>query len=108
MNDGCVNDCTTVHDESRGVQPLFHVIKDLVHDVMLLQHVAKIKKCRGVGRLFSEEVDLQAAFHGVAIVDGILDSLVRETEQFCMRYMRSIVSSGISFLHAFSGRRTVQ
>ena len=80
MNDGCVNDCTAVHDEPRGVQPLFHVIKDLARDVVFFQQVAEVKECRGIGCLFSGEVDLQEVFHGVAVIDGILDSLVRETE----------------------------
>ena len=33
MDDGGVNDCTAVHDESCGVQPLFHVIEHLAGDV---------------------------------------------------------------------------
>ena len=80
MNDGCVNDCTAVYDEPRGVQPLFHVIKDLARDVVFFQQMPKMQKCRGIGCLFSGEVDLQEVFHGIAVIDGILDSLVRETE----------------------------
>jgi hypothetical protein len=80
VDDGDVNDCTAVHDESCGVQPLFHVIEHLAGDVMLFQQVSKVQECRSIRCPFDGEVDLQEALHGIAVIDCILDSLVRETE----------------------------
>ena len=78
MDDGCVNNRTAVHDESCGIQPLFHVIEHLAGDVVLFQQVSEVQECRSIIRCpFDGEVDLQEALHGVAVVDCILDPLVR-------------------------------
>ena len=49
MDDRCVNNRTAVHDESRGFQPLFHVIEHLAGDVVLFEQVRIVQNCRGIG-----------------------------------------------------------
>lgn len=71
MDDGGVNDCTAVHDESCGVQPLFHVIEHLAGDVMLFQQVSKVQECRSIRCPFDGEVDLQEALHALLFCYGL-------------------------------------
>ena len=49
MDDRCVYNRTAVHDESRGFQPLFHIIEHLAGDVVLFEQVTKVQECRGIG-----------------------------------------------------------
>ena len=71
MDDGGVNDCTAVHDESCGVQPLFHVIEHLASDVMLFQQVSKVQECRSIRCPFDGEVDLREALHALLFCYGL-------------------------------------
>ena len=49
MDDRCVNNRTAVHDESCGVQPLFHVIEHLAGDIVLFQQVTEVQEVMASG-----------------------------------------------------------
>ena len=72
----CINDSTTVHDKTGFVETAVYICKDLLANLVLFKHMAKLEQRCSVRYLLLIKIYVHKCTHGIAVVDGILDSFI--------------------------------
>lgn len=79
-NQGGVHDRPLAHDQTFAGQVHVDFIEDPTRQIVLLQQPTELQQRRRIWRRFVCQIDADETTNGLAVVDRIFDSLVRQTE----------------------------
>ena len=80
IDDGSIHNGSTMHNHPLLFQTALHVLKELFPYVMFFQQMAEFQKGSSIRNLFTGKVEVHERPHGIAVIDCIFDSSIREVK----------------------------
>lgn len=80
LDDGSIHDGSPLHHESCRGQAICHILKDLPAYIVLFEQMTELQQGGGIRHLLLAEIKAQELLHGIAVINGVLYSLIRQVE----------------------------